>query len=381
MPGLCQSTFLAGLLLVLIWVYGLMRIPTHTEKIESSIEHIATDIKPQVPVAPIVVTTTVPAIPVASTPSSKANDSPKHSTPSKGDSSKEPPPTKGGKSKGDKSKQSDRPLITYAYAESESARSNLEFFISQGLHDAADFIFIINGLTDASQLIPNKTNIRIIERPNECFDLGAHGEVLRNDNLWKQYKKFITLNASIRGPFIPYWAKRCWSDVFLGRVEGDVKLVGMTANCLPKYHIQSMIWATDRTGMELLLFPPPGSSTKDKYGEPSDMVAMEGCYNDMHKAIHGEIGATAVIQKAGHKVDALMAAFHKSGDYEEECKENPVEDILWNGQYYGANIHPYETVFMKANRDIDPTLVNLLTEWHLQGTMNGTFAGSWDVCQ
>lgn len=121
------------------------------------------------------------------------------------------------------SKAADRPLITYAYSESASARENLKFFIAQGLHDAADFIFILNGKTDAANLIPKERNVQIVLRPNECFDLGAHGEVLRKDNLWRKYKRFIALNASIRGPFIPYWAKRCWSDVFLSRVTEEVK--------------------------------------------------------------------------------------------------------------------------------------------------------------
>lgn len=115
-------------------------------------------------------------------------------------------------------------LISYAYSESESARENLKFFLSQGLHGAADFIFILNGETNVSTLIPEKHNIKVISRPNECFDLGAHGEVLRKDDLWKNYTHFITMNASIRGPFMPYWTNRCWSDVFLDKVTEEVKV-------------------------------------------------------------------------------------------------------------------------------------------------------------
>lgn len=137
-----------------------------------------------------------------------------------------------------------------------------------------------------------------------------------------------------------------------------------------------MIWATDAIGVKLLLYPSVGSSESDKYGTPEDLVALEGCYADMHKAIHGEIGATKVIQNAGYKIDALMAAFHKTKDYQEACAIEPIEDILWNGHYYGTNVHPYETIFIKANRDIDPTLMRRLTDWHL----GGTFKGSWDVC-
>lgn len=119
---------------------------------------------------------------------------------------------------------SDRPLISYAYAESESGRANFKYFLSQGLHGAADFVFIINGETDAADLIPHKPNIRVVRRNNTCFDLGAHGEVLRENDLWKKYKRFITLNASIRGPFVPRWSRSCWSDVYLSRVTEKVKV-------------------------------------------------------------------------------------------------------------------------------------------------------------
>ncbi|KAG4427474.1 hypothetical protein IFR05_017044, partial [Cadophora sp. M221] len=131
-----------------------------------------------------------------------------------------------------KSTNSDRPLILYAYADSKdgTALENLKFFIAHGLHAAADFIFVLNGETTAKSLVPKKDNIRLIQRPNECYDLGAYAEVLLKDDLYKDYKRFITLNASIRGPFVPYWSEGCWTDMFLSKVTDEVKLVGITAN-------------------------------------------------------------------------------------------------------------------------------------------------------
>lgn len=120
---------------------------------------------------------------------------------------------------------STRPLIMYAYSETENARENLRFFLAQGLHGAADFVFILNGETDVGEaLIPQKTNIAVVKRPNTCYDLGAHGEVLRNGDLWKRYGRFVLLNASVRGPFVPYWSRACWSDAYLGRVTDEVKV-------------------------------------------------------------------------------------------------------------------------------------------------------------
>jgi hypothetical protein len=124
------------------------------------------------------------------------------------------------------SKPTDRPLILYAYADSStgSARINLEFFIAHALHDAADFVFILNGETDVEKLIPEKKNIRYVKRPNDCYDLGAYAEVLLANDFYKGYKRFITLNASIRGPFIPYWSNACWSDMYLNKVTDEVKV-------------------------------------------------------------------------------------------------------------------------------------------------------------
>ncbi|KAK2000039.1 hypothetical protein LX36DRAFT_631320 [Colletotrichum falcatum] len=269
-----------------------------------------------------------------------------------------------------------RPLILYAFAESDVARKNLKFFINQGLHDAADFVFILNGETSVGTIIPEKKNIRVINRPNTCFDLGAYGEVLRKDDLYKKYKRFITLNASIRGPFLPHWAQSCWSDLYLGRLTDKVKLVGMTANCWPQFHVQSMIWATDEVGIQLLLNPPPDSSVKDDFGTENDTVGMSGCYDGWNQAVHAEVGATSTFLKQGYKVDLMMAAFQKSKNYIEECDTSQNGDVLWNGKYFGTNVHPYETIFIKANRDIDPTLVEHLTTWQQASGFN-----SYSVCK
>lgn len=121
----------------------------------------------------------------------------------------------------------DSPLILYAYSESDYGRVSLGFFCRHGLHDAADFIFIFNGDTDADAIVPiDRPNIKVIKRANECYDLGAYAEVLKaNDKaLVKKHKRFIMVNASVRGPFMPYWSNECWSDAFLNRVTDKVKV-------------------------------------------------------------------------------------------------------------------------------------------------------------
>lgn len=123
--------------------------------------------------------------------------------------------------------EEDRPLILYAYHETDNARQNALFFINHALHSSADFIFILNGETNLSSSIPSHhPNIKVIQRNNTCFDLGAHAEILNNNGgeLVKKYKKFILLNASIRGPFLPTWSGECWSDVLLAKVTDTNKV-------------------------------------------------------------------------------------------------------------------------------------------------------------
>lgn len=254
----------------------------------------------------------------------------------------------------------ERPLILYAYSETPSAHINIQFFIKHGLHDSADFIFILNGDTDIMDIIPNATNIRYVRRPNDCYDLGAYAEVLTKNDLYKKYEKFIMLNASIRGPFLPVWAKNCWSEMYLARITKEVKLVGMTANCWPAFHVQSMIWATDSIGLTALLTSPTG---------------INDCFHTWDSAVKAEVGASAVIKEAGYKIDVMMSAFHGDELYEEHCDGSENGDVLWDHKYYGTNVHPYETIFMKSNRDIDPVLMEKLTGWH-----EGANYSSYDVC-
>lgn len=278
-----------------------------------------------------------------------------------------------------------RPLVLYAYAESATARADLEFFVAKGLNAAADFIFIFNGNTSATQLIPERDNIRIIERENRCFDLGVIGRILRGEDLVRKYRRFITLNASIRGSFLPTYAQSntCWMDAFLDRITDTTKLVGMTLNCLPRPHVQSMIWATDNIGMGILnnaeLITQHDSKDIADFETPGGPVGLSVCYDTMPAAVHAEIGGTEVILGAGYKVDVMMTAYapYSGRSPREFCEDmGRPNDFLYKDKYFGGNIHPYETIFVKANRDIDPEGLQHLTDWHLAMTTS-----SWDSCE
>ncbi|KUJ18929.1 uncharacterized protein LY89DRAFT_582689, partial [Mollisia scopiformis] len=286
-------------------------------------------------------------------------------------------------------------LITYVYSESYESMQNLMFFLEHGLHAKADFVFIFNGETNHTQLIPNKPNIKIVQRDNSCYDLGAHGEVLTKDDLWLKYKKFIMMNASVRGPFIPHWAEACWSDRLLSKITTDVKLVGISINCWPTPHVQSMVWATDRMGMSLLLQPPKSSPRHDGWMEvlfahpaqfprPDDYktadpswveVGLNKCFANRQQAVEAEVAATGIMFGAAKKVDVMLMKFQTDPDYNAHCSRMGAWDPQGNGAYDGINIHPFETMFIKTNRGIDPRALALHTGW-----MDRSSFTSYDYC-
>jgi hypothetical protein len=229
-------------------------------------------------------------------------------------------------------KKEDRPLILYAYCESEFARQNLKFFVDHGLHAMADFVFILNGPTDVDTTIifkesdnkgignHDRSNIMVKRRDNTCFDLGAHAEVLNgvmggkgwsdalgpihspegqepNDQklLKDRYKRYILMNASIRGPFVPTWSSSCWSDAYLNKLTSKIKLVGMSYNChTNRGHVQSMIWATDSEGLGIILTP----------------AGIDECFENMPNAQNGEIRTTQLLRDKGYDVDVFLSVYH-----------------------------------------------------------------------
>ena len=128
----------------------------------------------------------------------------------------------------------------------------------------------------------------------------------------------------------------------------------MSYNCEPfDRHVQSMILATDNVGLEILMDPTAKS--------------LSSCPNDWHSAVEVEVRITGEIKKAGYKADAMMQEFQSSPDFADSCKG---ADRLWEGAYPdgkrdgpGSFVHPYETLFFKANRKVQEQLLSRLTKW------------------
>jgi hypothetical protein len=134
-----------------------------------------------------------------------------------------------------------------------------------------------------------------------------------------------------------------------------------------------MIWATDRIGLETLLSPSDTLVAKfenelppHRNDDPVPRIAKPGinqCPEEYWAAVAVEVFATPLLRSAGYEIDVLMSAYHGISDYENVCTTWMDGDMLSHGHYWGMDIHPFDTIFTKTNRENDPLTLEKMTEW------------------
>jgi len=178
-----------------------------------------------------------------------------------------------------KSLDEPRTLVIYVYHESQEwYRENLRFFIRVAMQDndnnSTDYLLVVNGNSDlplrgllASTLAQREGRVWVLQRANTCYDGGTVGEVLRtHPHLAESYFYYVLMNSSVRGPFLPRYfqrmkgeeghaepRRRSWTSPLTSLLNDEVKLAGTTLSCMGQVHVQSMVLATDRIGLKVLL--------------------------------------------------------------------------------------------------------------------------------
>jgi hypothetical protein len=138
--------------------------------------------------------------------------------------------------------------------------------------DNIDFLVVCNSQSIKLSL---PDYIKVLYRENIGYDFGGWSDGILTNDLYKQYDKFIFVNSSVIGPFLPSYYKGKWTDVYIDGlkndgpkndgIKNDVKLFGSTINCCfsvygPKMidavkesHVQSYIFSMDREALDYLI--------------------------------------------------------------------------------------------------------------------------------
>jgi hypothetical protein len=243
-------------------------------------------------------------------------------------------------------------LVLYVYHE---INSNVLFFLEKGIFkdDNTDFIFINNGCKEKLNL---PEYILYFERENIGFDFGAWSDVLLTNDFYKKYDRFMFVNSSVLGPFIPQYYNDKWVNIFWNGLKNNVKLFGCTinngnifgkVNGTHNSHVQSMVFCLEFQTLVFLI--EKGVFTKNYYSDKDKLI------------IDCEIGQSQFIIKNGWNIGCLMKHY-QDYDFVDLNKNKHVKllgDIQYEKAYFGNTIHPYEVIFLKTNRiKIDTWLTN-----------------------
>lgn len=246
-------------------------------------------------------------------------------------------------------------LIIYAYYETADSRRNLGFFCRHAITPFRDrqYVIVINGVCSIEDQIPKFENVMVMRRGNAGFDFGAWAHAMRQLPI-EQFDYFLLLNSSVTGPFLPlYQDASHWPELFVAMLNDRVKLAGITINVYQGEPIvQSMLLATDRVGLHLLISNGIFSGN-DQDASKWDVI------------VRREVFSSKIILAAGLAVDCLAVSHSKRSMH--LLRKDTSGDIFSSGRYaVGHTLEPLEVCFFKTNRGCSPGAVDkcmLLTDY------------------
>jgi len=233
--------------------------------------------------------------------------------------------------------------------ETHDSKKNLQYFLKKGVFDNNEVYYVIIPVKGYSTKIPVQDNIIVVEKDNVGYDFGAWATGLRHINT-ADFDYFIFINDTVRGPFLPRYVsnEQKWYVMFCNLINDKVKLSGLSINYLPwnkkgNKHVQSMIFCTDKIGLDILK-PKIFNLSCAEY----DAIVKKSKRDFIIKF---EIGMSTTIIENGYDISALYV-----------CDIQKVEtgDIWYNNKYYKSTMNPFEVMFVKTNR-VNSDIIDLYT--------------------
>jgi hypothetical protein len=205
-----------------------------------------------------------------------------------------------------------------------------------------DFIIISN---DKKNVLNLPSYVKTMYRDNIGFDFGGWSEALLTNNLYEKYDKFIFVNSSVIGPFLPSYYKDKWTDVYINGLQDDIKLFGSTINTcknpLHASHVQSYIFSMDKNTLDYLIKCEIFSVTN--YAKTFDDAIM-----------NKEILMSKKIIENKWNIGSLLSHY-KNVDFTFKKKKPDdynivfLDDVMYS-HYRNYVWSEYQLVFIKGNR-------------------------------
>ena len=288
-------------------------------------------------------------------------------------------------------KKNKRTLIVYQmYEENEIT----DFFLDNGVvYDKnVDYVFVIN-VSDferdpigfkPSEKFNNaieSVSAKVFYRDNTGKDFGGYSCVVdrfSKSGLIDLYDFFIFMNQTLIGPLLPDWSKDLfhWSSVFTSLINERDRLAGLSINCwifsgwereglkLPFFHlspdgngvfaphVQTMLFVMDKLSLKL--------------ASDEGIFDYKNILEDKHRTIiEKEIRLSEIILLNNYNIASVLDC-SRGVDFRKGVFDEAWGDI-WSNEHFLSlktdnsnkwknevkkmrKTHPYETIFVKANR-------------------------------
>jgi len=249
-------------------------------------------------------------------------------------------------------------LVIYHYFEKDASyRDNLLHFLVFGVLPQLDYIFVISGAHSVQ--LPELPNVRYLFTEPKKSDFGGYAQLINEGLNVDPYDNIFFINSSVRGPFVPPYYHQPWYEAFLDQMQDDVGMVGTSICSLkedfrhsinyqaryggnsPYSHIQTMAYALRREVLSQLI----ADSFYQEDRDATKTLAIEDY----------EIHLSQLVLKQGWNLRCLLPEFNGIDYRLSHANPNPTSTVGDPNEvlgYFGRSAHPYETIFVKTNRDL-----------------------------
>ena len=190
-------------------------------------------------------------------------------------------------------------------------------------------------------------------RNNTCLDMESVRRVLHDGLVdLDSYDYFVYVNCGTTGPSSK-WADVPWTDVFIEKLNDQVKMSGLTVNCgRGAPHIQSMVYALDRVALKLIR---ESTVVFDCVKEPP----QEKNYLLQHYIINRyERGLSRVLLQGGYGISPILKPVVLFEANQSTCQNVDHYKDQWLTHKmmsdFGRVLELDETVFYKTSRILPP---------------------------
>lgn len=237
-----------------------------------------------------------------------------------------------------KKEKTEKILVLYA---THQFNASTKYFLEKGIFEDNDIHFYVI-FNNSYQDLELPSYVHYMKRNNFGYDFGGWSDALLTNDFYKNYDKFVFLNSSVMGPFLPSYCKKSfkWPLAFTDPLSETLRLQGISINVIHdplNPHVQSFVFSMNKETLEYLI-------KKNLFTQKEYPLT----YSD---AIQREIKMSKLILEhpSGTWNIASILKDQENHDWHKPLlKGTYQEDPTWKNSYHDQNLHPYQSIFVKV---------------------------------